>query len=199
MKYTFKPSMMLAVGLLSCALFTERVQAGFIDGEIQFVGSASASTVAGTTTISFVNPWHVFVGDGDYSSVPSIISSGPPGQAATFNSVKYTGTGAGATLTASVIPQWTFTISGITYDFDLTDLSDGTAAAGSMSLSGTGTAHITGFDPTSASWSLQGSGSSFTFRFSSSTTAAIPDGGTCVAMLGFALVGVEGLRRKLRK
>lgn len=37
-----------------------------------------------------------------------------------------------------------------------------------------------------------------TTSFSGSITAA-PDGGLCLAMLGFAMVGVEGLRRKLAK
>jgi hypothetical protein len=58
-----------------------------------------------------------------------------------------------------------------------------------------------GFDPTPGTWafSTQSAGgisqASFTF---SADTAAVPDGGPTVALLGIALGGMEAVRRMLR-
>src|SRR5438552_18101936 len=69
MKNLTKTISMLAVGLLSYGLFCQQAQA--ITGDIVFTGKAKASGAsgAGTTTISFKNPWHVFAGTGDYSEI----------------------------------------------------------------------------------------------------------------------------------
>jgi len=37
------------------------------------------------------------------------------------------------------------------------------------------------------------------FSFSAHSTAAAPDAGSAIALLGIALTGIEGLRRKLRR
>ena len=101
-------------------------------------------------------------------------------------------------LTGGVTPEWSFSSGGHAYTFDLLALIDGTTTAGGMSLSGTGTAYIDGGDPSAATWALQGSGGKFTFKFSSSTTTAVPDGGSAVALLGIAFAGIEVVRRKLK-
>ena len=184
----------LAVGFISCALFSQQAHAFSFGGSIEFGGAAKASraTKKGvtTTTLTFTNPWHVIADDGDYASVPA-------STAVTFNTIKYTGTGTSATLTAPVIPQWTFTFGGKTYSFDLTALTNAVVSSTAMSLAGTGTAHI-GSLSAPASWALQGTGTKFTFKFSSSTTTAVPDGGSAVALLGIALAGIEGARRLIR-
>jgi len=71
-----------------------------------------------------------------------------------------------------------------------------------LNVSGPGT--ITGnmFDPTPGTWSFTSTNSngapqtSFTFT---TDTAAVPDGGTAVALLGLAFAGLEGARRVLRR
>ena len=67
-----------------------------------------------------------------------------------------------------------------------------------LRLSGTGTIKFAGFDDTMGGWTWSGQldGTS-TFTFSSTTIAAVPDGGMTVALLGAALSGLALLRRKL--
>ena len=194
MKNLTKTLTVLAIGLLSCGLFSQQAQA--ITGDIQFFGKARASgaSTGGLVTITFKNPWQVFAGTGDYSAVPF-------GTATTFSSFSFTGDGTGATLTAPVTPQWSFVFGGNTYTFELLTLTSGHVQSGSMAFTGTGTAFVNGSDASPATWSLQGStGTGFTFTLSSSTTSAVsaPDGGSAVALLGIALVGVEALRRKFK-
>jgi hypothetical protein len=185
----------LATGLLSCGLFCQQAGANQINGSVLFSGAATVSgdSGPGTTTISFANPsWTVVSGLGDYSTF---------GTPATFTVFSFTGTGAGATLSGPGIPQGTFTFGTLTYSFDLLALVSGTTTGGTMAISGTGIAHITGFDDMPASWVLAGSGHDFTFDLSGSSTtppATTPDGGSAVSLLGIALIGLEALRRRLR-
>jgi len=78
-------------------------------------------------------------------------------------------------------------------------LTSGTVVPGAMEFTGTGTASVNGGDFSPATWGLDGtSATGFTFRLASSSTSAVPDGGSAVALLGIALVGVEALRRKFK-
>src|SRR5712692_3766636 len=119
----------LATGFISCALSSHQAYA--FSGSIEFGGTAkvTSATKKGitTTTVTFTNPWRVIADDGAYAGVPA-------GTSATFKTVKYTGTGTSAVLTAFVIPQWTFTYLGVTYSFDLTSLTSATATSTSMAL-----------------------------------------------------------------
>ena len=185
----------LTLVVAGCAALISQ-QAYAVTGSIEFTGAMAGSTTKGTTTITFTNPWHVFVGDGDYAGVPST-SNGGPATAATFNSFSYTGNGLTATLVAPVTPQWTFTYLGVTYSFDLSSLTNAVLTATGFTAQGNGTANI-GTDSSPATWTIQGSGTKFTFTFSSSTTTAVPDGGSAVALLGIALTGIEAGRRLIR-
>ena len=146
----------LATSLLSCGLFCEQAHA--VSGSVLFSGGASASGAsgAGTTTITFANPWTVIGADGDYT--------GTEGSLAIFTNFSFTGTGTGATLIGTVIPEWTFSFGGNTYSFDLLSLLSGTTTTGSIALSGTGIAYINGGDATAANWSLEGTGNGFIDR-----------------------------------
>jgi hypothetical protein len=136
----------------------------------------------------------VLQGTGDYAGVPF-------GTDTTFTNFSFTGDGSSATLTGNVIPLWSFTFNGLTYSFDLLQLTNGHTEPGSMSFAGSGIAHITGSADTPASFSLQGAGNNgpFTFQLSSSSTTAqsVPEAGTTAALLALALVGVATLRQKL--
>jgi hypothetical protein len=66
-----------------------------------------------------------------------------------------------------------------------------------------GTLHGTGFDDTPGLYSFTVSNPDgnphVTFAFAAETIATpTPDGGSAVALLGIALIGIEGLRRKLK-
>jgi hypothetical protein len=133
-------------------------------------------------------------GLGDYSTF---------GTSATFTAFSFTGTGTGATLSGPGIPQGTFTFGtpALTYSFDLLALVNGTTAGGTIAISGTGIAHITGFDDMPASWALEGSGHDLTFDLlgpSAPLGRTAPDGGSAASLLVIALVGLETLRRRLR-
>jgi hypothetical protein len=69
-----------------------------------------------------------------------------------------------------------------------------------LTIAGTGTINSTNpaFDPTPGifTFSTQTPSSRGIFSFSAGTEA--PDGGSVVAMLGFALAGIESVRRRLR-
>src|ERR1700688_275700 len=188
----------LATGLLSCGLLCQQAGANQINGSVLFSGAATVSgdSGPGTTTISFANPsWTVVSGLGNYSTF---------GTPATFTSFSFTGTGTGATLSGPGIPQGTFTFGTLTYSFDLLALVNGITTSGTMAISGTGIAHITGLDDTPISWTLAGSANDFTFDLSGSNTpppgpgVPAPEGGSAVSLLGIALVGLEALRRRLR-
>ena len=172
-----------------CAFAAQQAQA--VSGTISFSGvsTASRASKAGKiTTINFSNPWHTMAGGtGDYASIPG-------GVATTMKAIKFSGTGVTAALTASVIPQWTFTFGGKTYSFDLTSLISATTTSTTIAMSGTGTAFING-NGSDASWSLEGTGGKFRFTASFISTSSVPDGGSAVALLGGALVLIEGLRR----
>ena len=189
-----------AISLLGCALY-QQAQAVPITGDLAFFGKAKASgnsTVGPSTTVTFTNPWHAIGGDGSYATVPF-------NTPVTFKSFTFTGDGVAAALSGpsagGVHPLWTFTLAGpTTYSFDLLALTSGHTQSGGMAFTGTGIAHITGFDDTAGTWALSGTAASgFNFSFSSSTTSAdVPDGGLSIALLGIALTGIEVVRRKLK-
>lgn len=182
----------LTVTFLGCSVLCQQSQAAPINGAIAFFGGATASGPSGipVTTVHFSNPWQSLAGTLDYASIPF-------GTPATFNDFSFTGDGAAATLVGPDTPLWSFSFGGLTYSFDLLTLTNGHTEAGSMSFSGSGIAHITGFTDTFATFGLQGSGNGFNFMLSSSTTAAVPETGTTVVLaLGLALVVIQALRRK---
>lgn len=198
MKKTINAVMaMLAVVLLGCGVCQQAQAVPMpINGSVQFFGSAVPNGASPGTpvTVNFTNPWHTVNALGIYSGIPA-------GVIATFTSFDFTGDSLGAALSAPPIaPLWSFSFGGVDYSFDLHALTNGHTDAGSMSFNGTGTAHATGFADTAASWALQGSGTNFAFRISTSTTAAIgavADGGTTIGLFGISLVGLLILRRQV--
>ena len=194
----------LLAGVLGTGLLSQQAQAVGINGTISFTGgSGSVVQNGGSTTVDFLfgDLFNVNSGIGDYT--------GAVGGSSNFTDITYTGSGPGAILTSSNSPEWTFTIGGLTYSYNLLALTSAAftnGAVSSLTINGTGVATITGgtstFEPTFASFSLQGTGNGVNLViFQASDTAVgqrVPDGGPAVALLGLALVGVEGLRRKLR-
>jgi hypothetical protein len=172
-------------GFLSCQ------QAQAFSGAIEFFGSANASGPSDTSldTIHFINPWQTLAGTGSYSTVPL-------GTSATLNNFSFIGDGTAATLAGPDNSIWRFTVGPTTYSFDLLTLTNGHVSAGAMAFTGTGIVHI-GLNTMPAAFALQGAGSGFKFKLSSSTTAttSVPDGGTTVSMLGLGLMLIGLVRR----
>lgn len=124
---------------------------------------------------------------GDYSSVPM-------GTAAIWTPFTFNPPA------ASVTPLWAFTIGTTVYSFDSTSMSV-TYPGGFVNISGTGIAHITGFQDTYGTWTVTttpGEGLTFTFGASTDTGGqGVPDGGMTVLLLGAALSGLALLRKQL--
>jgi hypothetical protein len=88
------------------------------------------------------------------------------------------------------------------FTFDLLSSNIVTQNPGELTVTGSGIVSANGFDPTAMDWSFTTQSSSGRTRLVFSFSAngmAVPDGGSAVALLGIALTGIEGLRRKLRR
>ena len=185
MKKTFLKlagALAVAAGLLSAPA----ASAATIKGAVTFAGGATLN--GGLTTATGITAFQgtsVLVGTGSYT--------GTDGTAATFTPFNW------SPASTPVSPLWTFTIGGTTYSFDLTTLVvDGQSASGIV-LEGQGIAKITGFEDTPGFFylSLQPpnlGGNRFTF----SSGVDVPEGGSAIALLGLALLGVEGARRRMK-
>ncbi len=178
---------MLAIGFISCALFSEQAQATPITGDLGFSGGTTFNTTS-LATATRVNSWFAFVGTttGSFVGVPigSVVTLAAPW---IFN--------------PSTPTPGLWSVGGFSFDLDTATID--TQNSHLLSITGTGTLSGAGFDPTPGTWafSAQSAGgihqTSFTFSADTNTGAGVPDGGSAVALLGIALVGLEGLRRKL--
>jgi hypothetical protein len=179
----------LAVAFLVCAVVSPQAQGVMISGDISMGGTYTTDTGNLNTANAFTSFSLVFVisVSGDYASVPM------------FTSVTQNAFGFDP-FVGTVSPLWTF-MSGVnTYSFDLVTLSIDQQGSNTLKLSGTGDLNITGFDTTTGSWEFNADQGGGTFSFSSSNAtvpAAVPEGGSAVALLSLALFAVEILRRKL--
>jgi hypothetical protein len=96
---------------------------------------------------------------------------------------------------ASITPLWTFDVGATVYSFDATsDSSMWNASLDSWEMGGAGIAMITGYAPTYGTWNvnLSETGESFVFDASAgaSGVASVPDGGSTMALLGCAFLGL---------
>ena len=183
----------LATGVLSCALFSQQALATPIQGNINFAGGVHFNTNS-LATATRVLTWYD--------------SNGNAG----FSSVQVGGTGDFAGIApgtqATMAQPWIFSPSTSTpglwsvggFTFDLLSSTIVTRNASFLSISGTGIVSGNGFDPNNMDWSFttQSSGGRTHAIFSFSANGVAPDSGSAVALLGFALIGIEVLRRKLR-
>jgi VPDSG-CTERM motif len=179
-----------ALGLISCALCVQQAQAVPITGAITFAGGVELDT--GTVnTASQVTGW--LDENGALPTVQSVSGSfaGLAGFTATFAFPWSFSSG-------PIAAFWT--VGGFTFNLIGSSIVS-QIGDGFLAVSGTGI--ITGpagFGPTAGTWSFtaQDDPSNGVFSFSGSTEAT-PDGGATVALLGLALAGIEGIRRKLRR
>lgn len=188
---------LLVTGFLSCPLFLPQVHAIPITGSVDMSGTATLdSTYLGSATqvTSFSG---VTVGGS-----PTGAFTGTFGDSVSWNAF-------GWNPGAPVPSLWSFSDAGTgyTYTFDLAGVTIKAQDNYFLNLLGAGTLSITGngslYTPTAGVWSftisnpLGGSHATYGFTFANSQTT-VPDGGSAVALLGIALVGLEALRRRLR-
>jgi hypothetical protein len=185
----------LTLGLLSCGLFSQQAQAAPITGDIQFAGEVQFDTNSLATATRVVTWFDVFHNAG-FSSVTSATGSFAgiaPGTQATM--------GQPWIFNPSTPTPGLWSVGGFT--FDLLSSTILVQNSNTLSIEGSGIVSGNGFDPTAMDWSFttQSSGgrTRTTFSFSGNGVAVgVPDGGSAVALLGIALVGIELLRRKRR-
>jgi hypothetical protein len=165
--------------------------ASAIDGSITFAGAVQFD-INSLATATRVNTWFDSNGNAGFSTVQ----------------LGATGAFAGilAGTQATMAQPWIFNPSTPTpglwsvggFTFDLLSSTVVTHIAAFLNITGTGIISGNGFDPTAGTWSFSSQtpgGPIFSFSASSST---VPDGGSAVALLGIAFIGVEVLRRKLK-
>ena len=104
----------------------------------------------------------------------------------------------------SVIPLWTFDVGPVghqtVYSFDATSVTSSfNASLDQWDIGGVGMAMVTGYSDTPGTWNvnLSQSGASFVFDSSEATTA-VQDGGSTMALLGCAFIGLGAFGRKSR-
>jgi len=198
----------LAVIVVGCGVFSREARANYLSGTIGFSGSGMVTNSANVTTVTFATPQEVSsFNSGNYSVLPL----GTP--ANIYTTFSFTNNGSSAILdSAPVSPLWSVTLSGTTFDFDLTGLTTATytpavmGAPPGLSLTGFGIAQESGFSDTPATYTLAGIynpvAAVWNFDLSDQTSASqpdpVPDGGATLALLGTALAGVEFIRRAAR-
>ena len=187
-----------AIGL-ACVAFALQANAVPITGKIDFFGNLTTNNGGNLNTATAFTGFSgvVVVVNGALTPTGSYAGSGGPVsnvQAVTMTPFSFNPFPGGG-----VIPVWTFTsgFTGLTYSFDLTSISSVSQPGNNtLTVVGSGIAHITGFTDTFGTFfiSTQGpTGPSFTF----SATTTTPEGGSALALLGIGLVAIEVVRRKL--
>lgn len=178
----------LAVAFLGFAALSPQANAVMISGGISLGGAYTTDTGNINTANAFTSFAGVFNAScsGDYAGVPT----GGSSPAITMNPFTFDPFG------GPVVPLWTFVSGGLTYSFDLTSASILFQGHNALILTGAGDLNMTGFDTTPGSWVFTANQGGGSFSFSSSN-ASVPEGGSAVALLGLALVGIEMIRRKL--
>ncbi len=202
MKTTMKATKLAS--LFGCLLLTvlsigqlRAVPNTMITGSASFFGTTSASGASGggSTTI-FFNPGWVFLsnGTGTYAGIPQTSATFTP-------SFSFTGDGNGVVLSAPITNFWTFTFGGNTYSFNLSGLTNGHVQSDAMAFSGGGTLFATGYDPTPATFSMNGTGTNFAFQLSfvTNTATGAPDTGSTLLLMSFGLIGLFACRRGLAR
>jgi hypothetical protein len=178
----------VAVGLISGGFFCQQAQATPITGDITFGGVVTFDSIH-LNLAKQVSIWDLSIvtsDSGSFSSIP-ILSNVTLTAPWIFNP------------STPTIPLWQ--VGGFT--FDLTSSTIVSQSTTFLNITGVGTISGTGFTTTPGSWSFTVSNADgkkhSTFGFQADTAAnAVPDGGATAALLGFALAGVEGLRRKFK-
>jgi hypothetical protein len=179
----------VAVGLLSCGLFSQQAQAVSMNGYINFAGVTVYNTKS-LATATEVKKWN--------SSL--VLEAATTGDFATFTSnLEPVKMGKPWMFNPSTPKPGLWSVGGFT--FDLSSSTIVSQSAFFLNITGTGMVSGNGFDPTPGEWSFTSSDSNGKIRSSfgfQSDTVAIPDGGATAALLGLALAGIEVLRRKFK-
>jgi VPDSG-CTERM motif len=183
------PGAILSLGLITCTLLCRPLQAVPLSGNIIFAGTVSLDS-ASADTATMVTAWHGLGAGGN----PQV-----QGHDGGFNGFVTNGD---ATIFQS---PWSFNSGPVSsfwsvdgFLFDLIASAVTHHGSGAVDVSGTGTISGHGFDPSPGSWQFSTQNPSANSEFSFSAATGVPDGGSALCLLGLALAGIEGLRRRFR-
>ena len=188
------PTTICGAAICAVCLAASSAQANsspYVTGSIGFGAAGvtiNSSQLATATSFSVITP---LVNDpyGTYAPVPL-------GTLIDFNGFVF------QPPTQSITPLWTFNYGSKVYSFDATSVtSSWDATLNEWDIGGRGMAMITGYSPTAGTWNVNLSQSGATFVFDSSAAAQepVPDGGSTLACLGGAFLGLGLFSRKLRR
>jgi hypothetical protein len=172
----------MAAAVATLVSFSSSVQATPITGGISFAGNYTPnnSDLSAATSIAF--------GSSFVTSDNGSFSGFAPGSAITLTP--------SLAINPTVVPVLSLWSIGI-YSFDALTLTESGVTSTTLTLSGTGTIKDgTPADAVAGTWLATFNTLSGTFSYSASAGAAVPDGGSTVALLGGALMGLGLLKRK---
>ena len=181
----------LALGLISCAFCVQQAQAVPVTGAITFAGGVELDTGSVNTATAVVS----WLDQSPSFAMPTV--QGASGNFAGLDNPPQTATFAFPWVFGSGTPVL-WSVGGFTFNLIASSIVS-QIGDGNLLVTGTGYISHAGFAPTSATWffSVQDDPADGVFSWSGGSEA-IPDGGATVALLGLALAGIEGIRRKLR-
>lgn len=193
---TLRASLLVALALGSAA------NAGSITGSISFASDPNTLINGLTLQDSGGNP------TADLSNAFGVKTWGNASVNGTIGSFAVIDVGTIPTMAAPwifnpstpLLALWSVTDNGVTFTFNLTSSTIALQNAAFLSVSGTGTVTGTGYTQTPGTWNFSTQepdvGGKFTW---SASAAAVPDGGTTMALFGLSLLGLYGAGRKFRK
>ena len=193
---TFLGAACLAIGLVGSQTTASAIP---ITGGLSFSGNATPQNSTGVAQSNLTLATQVFFptgqqsvsnGTGSFSGIPyGTIVSMFVGQPLLNNTLKF-----GAPQNTPILSF--YTVAGFTFDLLTIAVGPDTTTPTTLSITGTGTFSGNGFTPTRGTYLAQFGTAGGSFSFAASG-AALPDGGTTVALLGLSLVAIEAGRRVL--
>lgn len=176
---------LLLAGAITTAFSGHQANASMINGAITFAGGAvfDTASLATATRVNSFSAVSVMSRDGDFASFVNVGNS------------------------VTMATPWIFSPSTPTpglwsvggFTFDLVSSTVVLQNSNFLLIQGSGTVTGNGFEETPGTWSFtsQSPSAKRIFSFSaSSDVQGVPDGGTTVALLGFALAAAEMIRRR---